>query len=108
MFGLWCQLFDVWYHLMLYGIFLFLKKTGDQPERRDLNYIMVGISNFSSRFGYSGYLNTIVQHLPPCESCFKQMSRNSFFLKSNILCEKCVNCNMMKKRPLMLFDPPEN
>ena len=69
---------------------------------------MVGISNFSSRFEYSGHLQLFVKHLPPCESSLQQMMENSLFLKSNVLCEKCVNWNMIIDIPLMLFDAPKN
>ena len=85
----------------------FFLTTDDQPERRELNYIMGGNSNFSSRFRYSGHLNKLKEYLPPCKSCFAQMRENSLFLKSNILCTNCVKWDMMTKSPLMSFDAPE-
>ena len=84
------------------------KKIDDQPERRDVNYIMAGNSNFSPRFWYSGHLNKMKKYLPPCKSCFKQMREYSLFLKSNILFTNCVNWNMIINSSLMSFAPPED
>ena len=97
----------LWYQLLIYGIknqcsVIFFLTTGDQPERRELNYIMGGNSNFSSRFRYSGHLKKLKEYLPPCKSCFAQMRENSLFLKSNILCTNCVNWNIMINSPSML------
>ena len=93
---------DIWYQLLIYGIknqcsVIFFLKTGDQLESRDLNYIIVGNSDFSSRFRYSGHLKQFKKHLPSCKSCFTQMRKNPLFLKSNILCTNCVNWDMMIK-----------
>ena len=92
---------------MLYVLF---KKQirSDQPERIYINYIMVGTSNFSSRFEYSLHLKTCVHHLPQCESYFEQMRKHSLFLDNIVFCKNCVDWNMIRKSPLMLIDPPEN
>ena len=85
----------IWYQISIFGnIFL---KTGDQPERRNLNYIMTGNSNFSSRFRSPGHLNKLKTCLFPCKSVFTQMRENSLISKSNIVCTNCVNWDMMIK-----------
>ena len=41
----------------------------DQPERRSLNYLMLGNSRFGARFSYSADIELIAEHLPMCKLC---------------------------------------
>ena len=71
------SIIDIWYHKSMFGNIFFT--TGDQPERRELNYIMGGNSNFSLIFRYSGHLNKLEEYLPPCKSCFTQMREHIYY-----------------------------
>ena len=107
---LWTIVSIVWY-IVLFNIIwcIFVSnKIGNQPTRKNLNYIMAGDCNIFSRFRYLEHLNKLKKHLPPCKSFFTKMIENLLFLKSYILCTYCVNWDMMIKSPLMSFDPPKH
>ena len=51
----------------------------DQPERKSINYIMLGNSTHSVRFQYAANINTISLYLPPCKKCVIAMKEKKFF-----------------------------
>ena len=52
---------------------------GDQPERRAINYIMLGNSMFGARYMYSANISAISKYLPMCTSCFLFIEKNTLF-----------------------------
>ena len=69
----------------------------DQPERRSMNYMMLGNSTFSARFRYSCDIVLIINVLPSCDACFNNMRKNVAFEHINQSCDKGLNWDMMKK-----------
>ena len=81
---------------------------GDQPERRSMNFIMLGNSTHSARFRYSANLNAICLHLPPCPKCFTRMKNCKTFLLKQGKCKHCVNWEMNRNSSLLHYDPPKD
>ena len=52
---------------------------GDQPERRSMNYLMLGNSTFSLRYGYASNVGAIWQYLLLCSICHNAMENNPLF-----------------------------
>ena len=87
--------------------FEILASLGDQPERRSMNYLMLGNSTYSSRYGYAANVGAISRFLPPCDNCFTGMKNNVHYIQQNIKCIKCVNWNLMSTSSLLSYDPPK-
>ena len=45
---------SIYHNRYMHAYFEIMTSIGDQPERRLMNYMMGGNSNFLTRFGYSG------------------------------------------------------
>ena len=88
--------------------FELVASLGDQPERREINYLIGGNSKFGSHYLYSANIEALVNVLPPCSSCTEQLQNNPTFLKSKFSCDSCLlwdhsrRCNMTEYNP-----PPE-
>ena len=80
----------------------------DQPERRSLNYIMLGNSKFGARFGYSADVELISEHLPMCEFCLKKCKHDPNFLIRGVKCANCLQWNLMANHKLAKFDAPKD
>jgi len=85
-----------------------IASLGDQPERRSMNYMMLGNSTHSSRYGYAANIGAIAMYLPPCEKCFTGMKEKRNFIKDDIKCQNCVNWNLMSTSPLLNYDAPKD
>lgn len=94
--------------------FLDFAHLGDQPERRGLNYILLGRNKGTPRFGISGNHETLYPVLRACEACDEiNLSRLRSEDKEALTmpfpaCSKCMNWNIIKKSPLSFMDPPAN
>ena len=60
--------------------FELIASLGDQPERRSMNYLVLGNSPFSSQYGYVANVGTIWQYLPSYYTHHKDIKNNSSFL----------------------------
>jgi len=74
----------------------------DQPERRSANYIMLGTSNYTARWGVAGDFAAVVSGIPACKTCWSNLLQNDV----SILCEDCVNWDTNSRNGLMDFKPP--
>ena len=63
---------------------------GDQPERRAINYIMLGNSLFGARYMYSANILAISKYLPMCTSCVKRCKRDKKHFVTVKKCEQCL------------------
>jgi hypothetical protein len=62
----------------------------DQPERRKSNYIMLGGSKFTARWGYSLDINQLRQYIPPCSECELALGQNAKHSNMIAACGSCV------------------
>ena len=85
-----------------------IASLGDQPERRSMNYLMLGNSTYLSRYRYIANVGAIWRNLPCCVDCYNGMKRYPHYLSTNIKCDKCVKWNLMSGSPLMAYDKPKN
>ena len=88
--------------------FKIIASLGDQPERRSMNYIMLGNSTHSSRYGYTANVGVISRYLPPCDNCFAGMKKDMYYLQQDMNCIHCVNWNLMSTSSLLTYGPPKN
>ena len=63
---------------------------GDQPERRSMNYLMLGNSRFGARYSYSVDLESIAKHLPMCKSCLNNSKRDRYYIMKETKCNNCL------------------
>ena len=73
----------------------------DQPERRSSNCILLGSSNYTARWGYSGDLYQAFKLIPSCLKC-QIMLRNNI-TQVEIKCEDCLNWETQN----IQFSPPD-
>ena len=92
----------------IYVHFELIASLGDQPERRSMNYLMLGNSTYLSRYRYIANVGAIWRNLPCCVDCYNGMRKYPHFLSTNIKCDKCVTWNLMSQSPLMNYVIPKN
>ena len=80
----------------------------DQPERRSLNYLMLGNSRFGGRFGYSADIELLASRLCMCKSCLKKCKNDKNFISSGVKCDNCLQWNLMANHELAKFHPPKD
>ena len=85
------------------GRVIILLTTQDQPERRKRNYLLLGNSKPSNRWGYIiPDIDEINKKMPSCSSCVHNMINDTWNYKTS-LCPDCFNwdsCLSQKKRKL--------
>ena len=69
----------------------------DQPERRSINYIILGKPTYSVRFRYSCDIVSIVNVLPSCDVCLNNTGKNIVYEHMNQAYDKCLFRDIMKK-----------
>ena len=62
----------------------------DQPERRSLNYLMLGNSKFGVRFSHCADIESINEHLPMCKQCLINCQMDRDFITKGLQCEHCL------------------
>lgn len=68
----------------------------DQPERRKRNYIMMGNSRPSIRWGYIAS-NLEEMKLPACQRCIDSLRNNDwYYLQDRSFCQSCYNWDSSK------------
>ena len=63
----------------------------DQPERRSMNYLMLGNSTYHARFRYACDVLSIVNNLPSCDTCLRNMRKNVVYEHMNQSYDLCLN-----------------
>ena len=81
---------------------------GDQPERRGINYIMLGNSIFGARYTYSANISAISEYLPMCSSCTERCQSDKNHFVNSKKCGKCLQWNIVDKHKLNRFEPPKH
>ena len=74
----------------------------DQPERRSSNCILLGSSNYTARWGYSGDLYQSYKQIPSCTQC--QVLLRSSISSVDTKCENCFNWDTQNIK----FFPPDD
>ena len=92
----------------VYVHFEIIALLGDQPERRSMNYMMLGNSIFCSRFRFSANMKEIYHHMPSCNRCYTNLKNDYNFDNFHTGCKKCVNWDLMRNSELMKFNPPKD
>jgi hypothetical protein len=73
------------------GRVIILLTTQDQPERRKRNFLLLGNSKPSSRWGYViPNIEEINAKLPSCTSCIENMKNNIWHYETSV-CSDCFN-----------------
>ena len=82
----------------------------DQPDRRGLNFIMLGSSLYSAHWGKSAHIGYMSSKLPSCVDCQEEILNGEY--PTNIgyipICTKCANWDVCAPNRLMDFPPPKN
>ena len=79
---------------------------GDQPERRCINYLMLGYSKFGARFAYVADVELIANNLQMCKFCFQKCKDQQEFLESGYTYNDCLQWDMKTNNILLRYDPP--
>ena len=84
----------------------------DQPERRSANYVMLGGSRFTARWGHAIDFAAVASGVPSCRDCLLKMTcpGSSLVIDSDGSgqCHKCSNWDVNVDCGLLDFPPPKN
>ena len=80
---------------------------GDQPERRGANYVMLGNSQFSARWGLAMDLAAVASGIPTCASCLSDSVQQQAVPLRNT-CSHCCKWEMECSSGILDFDPPQD
>jgi len=77
----------------------------DQPERRSANYIMLGTSRYTARWGLALDFIAVASGIPACNNCLASMMVDP---KGHVArqCTECVNWDTDVHSGLLDFTPP--
>jgi len=79
----------------------------DQPERRSANYIMLGSSTYTARWGYAVDFHAIASGVPPCPACWQSLlSPTATECGGSRTCTECVNWDLSCESCLLDYSPP--
>ena len=53
--------------------FEIIASLGDQPERREINYLMAGNSKFGAKYLTAANIESMAEVIPPCNNCAKKL-----------------------------------
>ena len=84
-------------------IFELLASLQDQPERRSVNYIMLGNSQYTASWRVD--IAVVSSAIPACDECFKKLL---FGQVTSTICDKCVNWDLHMRTGLLDFSPNES
>jgi hypothetical protein len=76
----------------------------DQPERRSGNFIMLGGSKFTAKWGLACDLAAVASVVPACSNCINALMKSEG--DQTISCTKCTNWNTEVTDGLLDFPPP--
>ena len=100
----YCKVLGRYVHVH-FGIF---PSLGDQPERREMNYMMNGNSTFGARYLYAGNIGSFASSLVSCDKCDAIIKDDPIFLLNSKPCSDCLRLNMMQESSMTMYDPPSN
>jgi len=80
----------------------------DQPERRSANYIMLGTSRYTARWGMASDFIAVASGIPACNDCMASLLRPNARPMTNRHCDKCVNWDTAVSNGLLDFAPPDH
>ena len=83
-----------------------IASLGDQPERRNMNYMLNGNSNYCARYGYSCNMYEIKENLPLCEDCYHLLKECN--THENTKCGKCLRWDILSNIELSCYTPPSS
>ena len=86
--------------------FEIIASLGDQPERRELNYLSGGNSKFGPRYLWSANVSSMSKYLPPCHKCFETLKNETSLLNKEHICEKCLMWDTSELCMMTEYDPP--
>ena len=99
--GGWKRYVDVYLELFV--------SLQDQPERRSANYIMLGTSRYTARWGMASDFVAVASGIPACNECFSSLLRQDMSgSTSNRHCDKCVNWDTAVNNGMLDFVPPDD
>jgi hypothetical protein len=78
----------------------------DQPERRSANYIMLGTSRYTARWGLALDFVAVASGIPACNNCLASLMRNPLDGHAAMRCTECVNWDTDAQSGLLDFLPP--
>jgi hypothetical protein len=79
----------------------------DQPERRSANYVMLGTSTYTARWGHAMDFAAVASGIPSCSHCLMQLLRVPVTQGTPpIRCDSCVNWETTRISGLLDFPPP--
>lgn len=78
----------------------------DQPERRSSNYIMLGGSKYTARWGVSLDIAQVASNIPSCSMCFESLLCG--MMDTNSTCSNCLNWETDIDNELLHYVPPIN
>ena len=70
--------------------FEIIASLGDQPERREMNYLMAGNSKFGARYLFAANIESMVRMLPPCKKCSEQLRIDPLLITTSN-CQHCLS-----------------
>ena len=88
----------------VYVHFEIIAALGDQPERRQINYLSNGNGLYSARYGHSCNINAISDILPSCIDCDKIIRSNKCVIQRS--CNQCLRWDIMSNQSLCFTEPP--
>ena len=86
--------------------FEIIASLGDQPERRELNYLTGGNSKFGARYLWSANIAAMCKYIPPCENCLQMLKNSPSLLKTEHSCDKCLMWDTSKLCAMTEYDTP--
>ena len=78
----------------------------DQPERRSANYIMLGTSCYTARWGLALDFVAVASGIPACSNCLASMLREPL-TQRRYQCRNCVNWDTNAESGLLDFPCPD-
>ena len=88
--------------------FEIIASLGDQPERREINYLIGGNGKFGAHYLFSADIDAIRNVLSPCRSCTEKLQNNPKYLQEEFKCNSCLLWNHSQKRKMTEYDPPKD
>ena len=86
--------------------FEIIASLGDQPERREINYLAGGNSKFGARYLYAANMEELMDVLPPCTTCLTKLQKEPHFFATNQNFKCCLKRDIMANSDIGKYSPP--
>ena len=77
----------------------------DQPERRSANFLMLGRSRYTAKWGIAMDFVAVASKIPACETCWLSILHNHM-TATHTPCVNCVNWDTVRDNGLLSYSPP--